>query len=358
VNAAPRSGFLPSRTIHLHPTRRCNLACLHCYSSSSPRETDTLPIDVIERALTILRGEGYETLSLSGGEPLLHPEIDRLTAAAVDLGYRVAMITNGALVGPATRAVLRRAHVVAVSFDGLEATHDRTRNKTGSFKRAVAALEWMRGEVARTALACTVSRESLRDVPAIAELAMEAGAAALQLRPLVLTGRATTELGGQTLDESMIERLYLIGLALRDECEGRLAVHTDLAPAGLLVADSGAHGALFAPDAERRRLADLVNPLVVLPDGALKPLTYDFARRFDLGNAARLDAAALAAAKRSRVPRLAALIEEVFAELARTDGLIDWFAYCCARGSASSAAMAAADSSATTSESVVGAKSA
>jgi Fe-coproporphyrin III synthase len=37
-----RSGFLPDRIVHLHPTRLCNLACLHCYSTSAPSFTEAL----------------------------------------------------------------------------------------------------------------------------------------------------------------------------------------------------------------------------------------------------------------------------------------------------------------------------
>ena len=67
-----RAGFLPDRIIHLHPTRLCNLACLHCYSESSPQLKTTLDPDLLIDALAVLRAEGYAAISLSGGEPLLY----------------------------------------------------------------------------------------------------------------------------------------------------------------------------------------------------------------------------------------------------------------------------------------------
>src|SRR6187402_1546244 len=67
-----RSGFLPDRIIHLHPTRLCNLACLHCYSESDPGQRTALEPAAIGSALEILRAEGYALVSLSGGEPLVY----------------------------------------------------------------------------------------------------------------------------------------------------------------------------------------------------------------------------------------------------------------------------------------------
>ena len=65
-----RSGFLPDRVIHLHPTRLCNLACLHCYSESNPRQKTALDPRDLSNALYMLRAEEYVVISLSGGEPL------------------------------------------------------------------------------------------------------------------------------------------------------------------------------------------------------------------------------------------------------------------------------------------------
>ena len=72
-----RSGFLPDRIIHLHPTRLCNLACLHCYSESDPQQTAALDPAVVGDALEVLRAEGYAHVSLSGGEPLVYRPLRR-----------------------------------------------------------------------------------------------------------------------------------------------------------------------------------------------------------------------------------------------------------------------------------------
>src|SRR5262245_21912250 len=108
-----RSGFLPDRIIHLHPTRLCNLACLHCYSESGPKLKAALDLEPLQQALQLLKGEGYTQVSLSGGEPLTYGPLLPLIDHAHTLGFRVTMITNGLF--PA-----KRMDEVVSRLDGVE----------------------------------------------------------------------------------------------------------------------------------------------------------------------------------------------------------------------------------------------
>ena len=63
-SGSTRAGFLPARVIHLHASRFCNLACRHCYSTSGPEVRDGLEPRAIINALSILRTEGYEVVSI------------------------------------------------------------------------------------------------------------------------------------------------------------------------------------------------------------------------------------------------------------------------------------------------------
>jgi hypothetical protein len=119
-----RSGFLPDRIIHLHPTRLCNLACLHCYSESDPGQRTRSIRRRSAGALEILRAEGYALMSLSGGEPLVYKPLRQVIDRAHELGFRVTMITNGLLVTERTESLLAELDGVAVSFDGLAETHN------------------------------------------------------------------------------------------------------------------------------------------------------------------------------------------------------------------------------------------
>jgi len=80
------------------PMRRCNLACTYCneYDDFS----DPVPIDEMLRRIDDLGRLGTSVITISGGEPLLHPELDQVIARIRRTGAIAGMITNGYLLMP------------------------------------------------------------------------------------------------------------------------------------------------------------------------------------------------------------------------------------------------------------------
>jgi MoaA/NifB/PqqE/SkfB family radical SAM enzyme len=328
VTSKARSGFLPDRTVHLHATNLCNLACLHCYSSSSPHTNEALGFEALATALVRLREQGYEVLSLSGGEPLLYPRFADLNRHARTLGMRIVAISNGYRVRPQYDELLATLDGVAISFDGLGEHHDRMRARRGAFDVAIGALRHLRQLGMPAAAAYTVTRDSLRDTAEFAELVHEHAVRALQLRPLVMAGRADQECGALALSEADRQRLFLIGASLRAAYADTMAVHTDLAHSQAIADSRDAYAALLDDGHRDAPLAELVNPLVILPDGRLMPYTYDFPSSHQLGTLADLAPRGLETIRRERVGRLRALVQQAFASLDGRDEFVDWFAYC------------------------------
>ena len=320
-----RSGFLPDRTVHLHPLDRCNLACSHCYSSSSPVQQTILAVEPLIIGLGHLRSEGYEVVSLSGGEPLLYPALPRLVEAAKAMGYHVGAITNGYRVRPQYRALVESLDSIAVSFDGLEPLHNRIRGNRRAWDAALRALAYLQEIGKSAAAAFTVSNASLADVPDFVDLCISYGVRAVQLRPLVMAGRAPEEAGDLALSAAEEARLWMLGQTLSVAYEGEILVHTDLAPAEALAADRGAWD-LALSGGPAQRLSDAVNPIVITPDGRLRPFTYDFPARHDLGMLGDL-APAGRAGLQSRLPGLRHLLARTLDSAALQDGFLDWFAF-------------------------------
>ena len=80
------------------PIRRCNLSCTYCNefdSSSKPVPTE----EMIHR-VDLLAGLGTATITISGGEPLLHPELDEIIKKIRSHGMLAGLITNGYLLTP------------------------------------------------------------------------------------------------------------------------------------------------------------------------------------------------------------------------------------------------------------------
>ena len=125
----------------LHLLGRCNLECAHCYMEGSPRRRERLPLDAVLRAVGECRSLGVGSISLTGGEPLLYPDLDRvLTAAAQMPEIKVTVCTNGTLLTTRRAARFREVGLrVNVSIDGRPDFHDRFRQLPGAFAAAEAA---------------------------------------------------------------------------------------------------------------------------------------------------------------------------------------------------------------------------
>jgi Fe-coproporphyrin III synthase len=145
----------------------------------------------------------------------------------------------------------------------------------------------------------------------------------VQLRPLVLAGRALRDAADIALAAPDLARLWMMGQTLALAYDGEMAVHTDLAPAAALAADRGAwDGALSGAGL----LSDVINPLVITPQGTLRPYTYDFPAPFDLGHLSDLTPARLPRLQK-RLPIVADLLGKTLDAVVGEDGFIDWFAY-------------------------------
>lgn len=121
-------------------TRRCNLACRHCYLGDS--EDEELPPELIEPLLEQFTAMHGLRVLISGGEPLLYRHFDMLNEKIRNYPLRFVLLTNGMLLTK-ERAHSLNVHEIQISLDGMEKGHELIRGK-GSFDRVVAAMEAVR----------------------------------------------------------------------------------------------------------------------------------------------------------------------------------------------------------------------
>ncbi len=325
--AGTRAGFLPARVVHLHLTRRCNLTCSHCYSASSPAERDILPASSFLRALEALRREGYDTLSLSGGEPLLYRQLDELLTGAVDLGFKINLITNGTVLTPSRLEMIAgRVSLAAVSFDGPPEVHNRMRGRADAYDCAVAALDRLASAGVCSGIAYCVGRNSLPGVADVYDLAVEKRIRSLHLHPLVAIGRAESECPEQALDELDQARLYMAA-GLFDANEEGPRVHCDLLPVAALH-QARRQFRLLQEDSSAASLAELVNPLILTETGSAIPFAYGLDKSYELPNAGRDWSASLLQFKQSELSRLGELVSETFDAIAASGAaFVEWYGW-------------------------------
>ena len=106
--------------VHVVPMRRCNLACAYC------NEYDTVsqpvPLPVMARRLDKLADLGTSMITVSGGEPLMHPELDAMVAQMRRRGMISSVITNGYYLSPERIRRLNEAGLdfLQISIDNVE----------------------------------------------------------------------------------------------------------------------------------------------------------------------------------------------------------------------------------------------
>jgi MoaA/NifB/PqqE/SkfB family radical SAM enzyme len=106
--------------VHIVPVRRCNIDCGYC--NEYDKVSSPVPIATLERWVDRLADLGTSVVACSGGEPLLHPQLERLVAAIRDRGMIAGLITNGYLLSPARIRALNDAGLdyLQISIDNVE----------------------------------------------------------------------------------------------------------------------------------------------------------------------------------------------------------------------------------------------
>jgi MoaA/NifB/PqqE/SkfB family radical SAM enzyme len=104
---------------HIVPMRRCNLACTYCNEFDDV--SDPVPVDEMLRRIDHLGRLGTSVITISGGEPLLHPDLDQIIARIRKTGAIAGMITNGYLLVPERIERLNRAGLdhMQISIDNV-----------------------------------------------------------------------------------------------------------------------------------------------------------------------------------------------------------------------------------------------
>jgi MoaA/NifB/PqqE/SkfB family radical SAM enzyme len=304
-----------SRILQIHPTLRCNLRCLHCYSSSGTEERTELPVGLLGDAMAAARMEGYTVVSISGGEPLMYKPLAELLERAHACGMLTTVTTNGMLL---TRRHLNelagRLDLLAISLDGPPASHNRMRASDHAFSQMESRLEGLRASGIPFGFIFTLTLRNVHELDWVARFAAEQGARLLQIHPLEEVGRARKLLAGDRPDELESAYAFLEAARLRELYAGRLTVQLDLVHGGLLrTAPERAYAAGVNPDAP---LAELVSPLVIEASGLVVPLQFGFARAFALGNLREAQLGELAGRwRRERLTAFSRICRSAFDEI-------------------------------------------
>ena len=153
--------------------RRCNLTCKHCYSISADIDfKGELSTDEVCTVMDDLKAFGVPVLILSGGEPLLRPDIFELSRRAKDMGFYVGLSSNGTLIDADNINDIAAVgyDYVGISIDGIKQTHDLFRRKQGAFDASMDGIRQCREHGIKVGLRFTLTEDNAVELPDILQL--------------------------------------------------------------------------------------------------------------------------------------------------------------------------------------------
>lgn len=189
-------------------TRRCNLQCVHCRSSSQ-MEVQGHPdfsFEEAKRILNDIHSYADPVMVLSGGEPLLRNDVFDIAAYGTELGMRMCLATNGTLITKQTCQEIIQSGIkmVSLSLDGATAeVHDNFRNQPGAFAGTMRAIELLNSHGIDFLINSSFTKRNKEQAPQIYELVKSLGATAWYLFMIVPTGR-----GEEIMSELIPEHEY------------------------------------------------------------------------------------------------------------------------------------------------------
>lgn len=210
------------RVVAWEVTRACSLACVHCRAVAQPEpHPDQLTTQEGLKLIDDIASFSKPLLILTGGDPLMRPDLFQLAAHATERGLPVVVSPSGTQVNADTVARLKAAGVraISVSIDGPNPeVHDSFRQVPGAFNAVIKSLDFAREGGLPFQVNTTVCQHNINHLDETFALVKSLGAVAWDVFMLVPTGRGKVEMELTPEQyESTLHRLY--DMAARNEIQ-------------------------------------------------------------------------------------------------------------------------------------------
>lgn len=176
-------------------TSRCNLKCIHCYSSSDARgRNSSMGTSEGKSFIRQLADFGVPVLLFSGGEPLLRKDFFELARYAVQNGLGVVLSTNGTLITPDVASQIKNIGLreVGISLDGVGVINDRFRGVDGAYEVALEGIRNCKAAGQRVSLRMTLTKSNYKEVDPIFDLVEKEAIDRVCFYHLAYSGRGTS----------------------------------------------------------------------------------------------------------------------------------------------------------------------
>lgn len=182
-----------SVNVFFHILTKCNLSCRHCYINPSQHSNEILPIETITAWLKVFVNKNQNAnLIFLGGEPTLHPQLDKSVIAAKEMGYAsVTIDTNGYLFHDILNKITPNVvDYISFSLDGAtQKTNDRIRGD-GCYDRCISGIKQAVRLGFITSLIFTVSNENIHELSLMPPLVKNLGVHRFFIQVIGIRGKS------------------------------------------------------------------------------------------------------------------------------------------------------------------------
>jgi len=182
----------PLESAQIEITNKCNLSCVHCFNNSGNPYPNELTTPEILSLLDTLSSMGVYHVTITGGEPLTHPDLFTIVEHARKEPMSVNIFTNGTLI---TEDIVRKFKKVGInrfniSIDSLdESIHDTFRGKKGVLKKTLKAVHLLKKAGFSIKISVSLSQWNKEGIADVLKYCKENNLQGVEILPVIYSGR-------------------------------------------------------------------------------------------------------------------------------------------------------------------------
>lgn len=183
-----------SKKIYVEICNKCNFKCKHCYNASSQKKNDFMSISMIRKIIEECKKNRILHITLSGGEPLLHPQIKEILSEILGEKLTVGIITNGILLNREILDIYRdnmKRMTLQISLHGSTPDIHSKLTDTSVSDKIFEIIPIVNREKIEYKINCVINKHNMYDVERIIEYSKSNGAKGVSFGFIQPFGRAT-----------------------------------------------------------------------------------------------------------------------------------------------------------------------
>ena len=196
TETAGHAGTYPLNILYFYLTEGCNLRCRHCWIEprfqTEKRQYPALEPDLFRHIVRQAKALGLSGVKLTGGEPLMHPQIEKILEAVREEEIDLTIETNGVFCTPALVRDLVRSRLrhISVSIDGADVqTHEWVRGVEGCFEASLSGIRNLVAAGNRPQVIMSLMRRNVGQIEPLVRMAESLGVSSVKFNIVQPTAR-------------------------------------------------------------------------------------------------------------------------------------------------------------------------